>query len=70
MRIYSSETLPSILRGLYATPIICELSKKNILAKNSKKINKKNYNKIKNKFILDLCLNYLSQIEIIEYKKK
>ncbi len=69
MRIYSSETLPSILRGLYATPIICELSKKNIFTKDSKKINKKNYNKIKNKFILDLCLNYLSQIEIIEYKK-
>ena len=47
MRIYSSETLPSILRGLYATPIICELSKNNIFTKDSKKINKKNYNKIK-----------------------
>jgi hypothetical protein len=31
MENYNTKTLPSILRGLYATPIICELSKNNMI---------------------------------------
>jgi len=41
MENYNTKTLPSILRGLYATPIICELSKNNIFNKESKKLIKK-----------------------------
>lgn len=66
MENYNIKTLPSILRGLYATPIICELSKNNIFSKETKKINKKNYSKLKNKFMLNLCLEYLSQLKITE----
>jgi|688.fasta_scaffold220407_2 SAM-dependent methyltransferase len=69
MEKFSSSTLPSILRGLYATPIICELSKNKIFTKETTLINKKNYEKIKNKFILNLCLDYLSQLNITFFKK-
>ena len=40
MRIYSSETLPSILRGLYATPIIA-IKKRIFSPKIQKKLTKK-----------------------------
>ena len=64
------ETTPShILRGLYATPIICELSKLGVFSKLSKKINLKNKKKIKNKLVLDLCLDYLLNIGLLEKKK-
>ncbi len=64
------ETTPShILRGLYATPIICELSKLGVFSKASKKINLKNKKKIKNKLVLDLCLDYLLNIGLLEKKK-
>ena len=66
MENYNIKTLPSILRGLYATPIICELSKNNVFSKETKKINKENYSKLKNKFMLNLCLEYLSQLKITE----
>ena len=69
MENFSNLTLASTLRGLYATPIICELSKKKVFTRNSKKINLKALTKIKNKFIFNLCLEYLEQIKITEKKK-
>ena len=69
MEQFNKSTLPEILRGLYAVPIICELSKKKIFSKDSKKINSKNIKKIKNKFLLKICLDYLSQINILQKKK-
>tara|TARA_B100001057_G_scaffold335609_1_gene336320 strand:- start:1517 stop:2536 length:1020 start_codon:yes stop_codon:yes gene_type:complete len=68
MENFNNLSLASILRGLYATPIICELSKKDIFKKNSKKINLFALKKIKNKFMLNLCLDYLEQIQITEKK--
>ena len=68
MENFNNLSLASILRGLYATPIICELSKKDIFKKNSKKINLLALKKIKNKFMLNLCLDYLEQIQITEKK--
>ena len=65
MEIYDEKTPAHILRGLYATPIICELSKLGIFTKASKKINLKNKSKIKNSFVLNLCLDYLSNIGIL-----
>ena len=49
MENFNNSSLASILRGLYATPIICELSKKDIFKKNSKKINRLALKKVKNK---------------------
>ncbi len=68
MENFNSFSLASTLRGLYATPIICELSKKEIFKKNSKKINTKALKKIKNKFLLGLCLEYLEQIQVTQKK--
>ena len=68
MENFNNLSLASTLRGLYATPIICELSKKKVFERNSKKINLKALKKIKNKFILNLCLDYLEQIQITEKK--
>ena len=62
MENFNSFSLASTLRGLYATPIICELSKKEIFNKNSKKINVKALKKIKNKFLLEICLKFLSYL--------
>jgi len=41
MENFNNLSLASTLRGLYATPIICELSKKKVFERNSKKINLK-----------------------------
>ena len=65
MEIFNETTLPNILRGLYAAPIICELSKLGIFTKASRKINLKNKEKIKNKFVLNISLNYLSHIGLL-----
>tara|TARA_B100000900_G_scaffold414473_1_gene441204 strand:- start:33 stop:1052 length:1020 start_codon:yes stop_codon:yes gene_type:complete len=70
MENFNNYSLASTLRGLYATPIICELSKKEVFRKNSKKINQIALKKIKNKFMLNLCLDYLEQIQITEKKNK
>ena len=70
MEKFENYSLPTILRGLYATPIICELSKSEIFTRDNKKINLKSQKKIKNKFMLNLCLEYLQQIQITEKKKK
>ena len=64
MEMYDEKTTAHILRGLYATPIICELSKLGIFTKASNKINLKNKGKIKNTFVLGLCLEYLVHIGI------
>ena len=69
MEIYDEKTPAHILRGLY-TPIICELSKLGIFTKASKKINLSNKSKIKNNFVLNLCLDYLSNIGIVIKKSK
>ncbi len=69
MEKFENNTLPSVLRGLYAAPIICELSKSQIFTRDSKKINIKSQKNIKNKFMLNLCLEYLQQIQITEKKK-
>ena len=65
MEIYDEKTPAHILRGLYATPIVCELSKLGIFTKASTKINIKNKSKIKNNFVLKLCLDYLSNIGLV-----
>ena len=71
MEIYDEKTPAHILRGLYATPIICELSiELGIFTKASKKINLSNKSKIKNNFVLNLCLDYLSNIGIVIKKSK
>ena len=70
MEIYDEKTPAHILRGLYATPIICELSKLGIFTKASKKINLSKKSKIKNNFVLNLCLDYLSNIGIVIKKSK
>ena len=69
MEIFNETTLPNILRGLYAAPIICELSKLGIFTKASRKINLRNKEKIKNKFVLNISLNYLSHIGLLSKNK-
>ena len=70
MEIYDEKTAAHILRGLYATPIICELSKLGIFTKASNKINLRNKAKIKNNFVLNLCLDYLVHIGVLLKKTK
>ena len=70
MEIYDEKTPAHILRGLYATPIICELSKLGIFTKASNKINLRNKAKIKNNFVLNLCLDYLVHIGVLLKKTK
>ena len=68
MENYNEMTPAYILRGLYAAPIVCELSKLGIFSKASRKINLNNKSKIKNTFVLNLCLDYLSHIGLVKKK--
>ena len=65
---YSIEKLVYHLRGLYAAPIICELSKRKIFkfVKNKAIFDKKKLSVIKSKNELNACLNYLIRINLIK----
>ncbi len=65
---YSIEKLVYHLRGLYAAPIICELSKRKIFKflKNKAIFDKKKLAIIKSKKELEACINYLIRINLIQ----
>ena len=65
---YSIEKLVYHLRGLYAAPIICELSKKKIFKfiKNKAIFDKKKLANIKSKKELEACLSYLIRINLLK----